>query len=104
MSSYITPDVEKNLVASDDAIFAGKESPDVTIMERTLLILGAVFNRNQKQEKHPSQNSLLKTQKISCQRSKSEFFILIGLMFLVKNVCNTARIPSHTQERTDEVV
>jgi len=33
MSSHSIPDVERNSIASDDAIFTGKESPDVTIID-----------------------------------------------------------------------
>jgi hypothetical protein len=84
--------VDKKGSSSADVTIIPKESPDVTIVdEETLAVKGNLRDDPAAREAFLSEFSAKESNAIMSKVDR-RFFILIGLMFLVKNVCNATAI------------
>jgi hypothetical protein len=92
MSSPITPAVQENQHSSNNVTSIGKESPDVTIVDEEASELKGNLRENpDAREAFLAEFSANESKEIM-SKVDNRFFILIGLMFLVKNVCYTGFI------------
>ena len=81
--------VDKKGSSSADVTIIPKESPDVTIVdEEALAVKGNLRDDPSARDAFLSEFSAKESKDIMSKIDK-RFFILIGLMFLVKNVCIT---------------
>jgi hypothetical protein len=84
--------VNKKGSSSADVTIIPKESPDVTIIdEEALAVKGNLRDDPDAREAFLSEFSAKESKDVMSKVDK-RFFILIRLMFLVKNVCSTAVI------------
>jgi hypothetical protein len=84
--------VDKKGSSSADVTIIPKESPDVTIVdEEALAVKGNLRDDPSAREAFLSEFSAKESKDIMSKVDK-RFFTLIGLMFLVKNVCNATII------------
>jgi hypothetical protein len=82
--------IDKKGSSSVDVTIIPKESPDVTIVDEEAL-KGNLRDDTDAREAFLSEFSAKESKDIMSKVDR-RFFILIGLMFLVKNVCNTTAI------------
>jgi hypothetical protein len=81
--------VDKKGSSSADVMIIPKESPDVTVVEQeALAVKGNLRDDPDAREAFLSEFSAKESKRIMSKVDR-RFFILIGLMFLVKNVCIT---------------
>ena len=92
MSTPIAPVVDKRGSSSAEVTIIPKESPDVTIVDEEALAKKVNLREDPDAREAFLGEFSAEESKAIMSKVDKRFFILIGLMFLVKNVCNTTVI------------
>lgn len=92
MSIPISPLVDGKGTSSSEVTAVPRDSPDVTVVDAEVFLKEVNLRENPEARKAFLSEFSAEESKATMSKVDRRFFILIGLMFLIKNVCNPTAI------------